>query len=53
MINGLISVKPHVLRYCVVSAMDGEAYLIMHEELHKPDLQLCDILNVILEGFSM
>ena len=51
-VQNVLSVTPHDLGYQVISAVDGETYLIMHEEIHRPDFCLHDVLAVILEGFS-
>ncbi len=48
----MVSVEPHELGYRVVSLLDCETYIIMHEEIHQQDFCLRDVLAVIREGLS-
>ena len=52
-LRGHILVEPHALGYRIMSTLNTETYLVLQEEIHKPDFRLCDILKNVLEGFSI
>ena len=52
-LQGHILVEPHALGYHILSKLDGETYLIMHDNIHKLDFQLHNGLAAILGVYSL